>query len=160
MKKRIGGILIVSGAILLLNPTLDVQQLMAGMETMLVSYWPVLLIVFLGLALQNDGGKTKKNTPLTFDFSPNVKGRRKIEQVITRRKLKMPSIIDVYAREVLDSRGNPTVEVEVTDREPALSAARWFRAGAATGEREALELRDGDKGRFMGKGVTQAVAER
>lgn len=39
MKKRIGGILIVSGAILLLNPTLDVQQLMAGMETMLVSYW-------------------------------------------------------------------------------------------------------------------------
>ena len=59
MKKRIGGILIVSGAILLLNPTLDVQQLMSGMETMLVSYWPVLLIV-LGLALQNDGGKTKK----------------------------------------------------------------------------------------------------
>ena len=56
MKKRIGGILIVSGAILLLNPTLDVQQLMAGMETMLVSYWPVLLIV-LGLALQNDGRK-------------------------------------------------------------------------------------------------------
>ena len=53
MKKRIGGILIVSGAILLLNPTLDVQQLMAGMETMLVSYWPVLLIV-LGLALQKE----------------------------------------------------------------------------------------------------------
>ena len=59
MKKRIGGILIVSGAILLLNPTLDVQQLMAGMETMLVSYWPVLLIV-LGLALHNDGRKTQK----------------------------------------------------------------------------------------------------
>lgn len=59
MKKRIGGILIVSGAILLLNPTLDVQQLMAGVETMLVSYWPVLLIV-LGLALQNDSRKTKK----------------------------------------------------------------------------------------------------
>ena len=59
MKKRIGGILIVSGAILLLNPTLDVQQLMAGVETMLVSYWPVLLIV-LGLALQNDSLKTKK----------------------------------------------------------------------------------------------------
>ena len=57
MKKRIGGILIVSGAILLLNPTLDVQQLMAGMETMLVSYWPVFV---LGLALQNDGRKTKK----------------------------------------------------------------------------------------------------
>ena len=59
MKKRIGGILIVSGAILLLNPTLDVQQLMAGVETMLVSYWPVLLIV-LGLALQNDSRKTMK----------------------------------------------------------------------------------------------------
>ena len=61
MKKRIGGILIVSGAILLLNPTLDVQQLMAGVETMLVSYWPVLLIV-LGLALQNDSRKQRKHT--------------------------------------------------------------------------------------------------
>ncbi len=68
----------------------------------------------------------------------------------------MTEIIDVYAREVLDSRGNPTVEVEV-----ALSCGAVGRAivpsGASTGEREALELRDGDKSRYLGKGVLQAV---
>ncbi len=65
-------------------------------------------------------------------------------------------IVDVYAREVLDSRGNPTVEVEV-----ALSCGVVGRAivpsGASTGEREALELRDGDKTRYQGKGVLKAV---
>ena len=65
-------------------------------------------------------------------------------------------IVDVYAREVLDSRGNPTVEVEV-----ALSCGVVGRAivpsGASTGEREALELRDGDKTRYLGKGVLKAV---
>ena len=65
-------------------------------------------------------------------------------------------IVDVYAREVLDSRGNPTVEVEV-----ALSCGIVGRAivpsGASTGEREALELRDGDKTRYLGKGVLKAV---
>ena len=65
----------------------------------------------------------------------------------------MPSIIDVYAREVLDSRGNPTVEVEVTTESGAFGRA-IVPSGASTGEREALELRDGDKSRFMGKGVT------
>lgn len=69
----------------------------------------------------------------------------------------MPSIIDVYAREVLDSRGNPTVEVEVTTESGAFGRA-IVPSGASTGEREALELRDGDKDRFMGKGVTKAVA--
>lgn len=69
----------------------------------------------------------------------------------------MPSIIDVYAREVLDSRGNPTVEVEVTTESGAFGRA-IVPSGASTGEREALELRDGDKSRFMGKGVTKAVA--
>ena len=69
----------------------------------------------------------------------------------------MPSIIDVYAREVLDSRGNPTVEVEVTTESGAFGRA-IVPFGASTGEREALELRDGDKSRFMGKGVTKAVA--
>ena len=69
----------------------------------------------------------------------------------------MPSIIDVYAREVLDSRGNPSVEVEVTQESGAFGRA-IVPSGASTGEREALELRDGDKSRFMGKGVTKAVA--
>ena len=66
-------------------------------------------------------------------------------------------ITRVHGREILDSRGNPTVEVEVT-----LDGGAWGRAavpsGASTGEREALELRDGDKTRYGGKGVTKAVA--
>ena len=69
----------------------------------------------------------------------------------------MSTIRNVHAREILDSRGNPTLEAEVT-----LSSGETGRAavpsGASTGAREALELRDGDKGRYMGKGVTQAVA--
>ena len=68
----------------------------------------------------------------------------------------MPSIIDVYAREVIDSRGNPTVEVEVTTESGAFGRA-MVPSGASTGEREALELRDGDKTRFLGKGVLKAV---
>jgi enolase len=70
----------------------------------------------------------------------------------------MSSIIEsVYAREVLDSRGNPTVEVEVT-LESGDSGRSIVPSGASTGEAEALELRDGDKGRYGGKGVTKAVA--
>ena len=73
----------------------------------------------------------------------------------------MPNFIDpileVHAREVLDSRGNPTVECEITTESGA-----WGRAivpsGASTGEREALELRDGDKNRYDGKGTLKAVA--
>ncbi len=68
----------------------------------------------------------------------------------------MPNIISVYAREVIDSRGNPTVEVEVTTASGAFGRA-MVPSGASTGEREALELRDGDKTRFGGKGVTKAV---
>jgi len=69
----------------------------------------------------------------------------------------MPFITDVYAREVIDSRGNPTVEVEVYTESGAYGRA-MVPSGASTGEREALELRDGDKTRFLGKGVTKAVA--
>ena len=65
-------------------------------------------------------------------------------------------ILDVYAREVLDSRANPTVEVEVVVEGDYLGRA-IVPSGASTGEREALELRDGDKGRYVGKGVQQAV---
>ena len=68
----------------------------------------------------------------------------------------MSTISEVYAREVIDSRGNPTIEVEVTTVSGAFGRA-IVPSGASTGEREALELRDGDKARFGGKGVTKAV---
>jgi len=68
----------------------------------------------------------------------------------------MSEIIDIYAREILDSRGNPTVEVEVALETGVLGRAA-VPSGASTGEREALELRDGDKGRYLGKGVLKAV---
>ena len=65
-------------------------------------------------------------------------------------------IIDIHAREILDSRGNPTVEVEVLLESGATGRAA-VPSGASTGEHEALELRDGDKSRYLGKGVLQAV---
>jgi enolase len=68
----------------------------------------------------------------------------------------MSKIIRVHGREVLDSRGNPTVEVEVELESGAVGRA-IVPSGASTGEREALELRDGEKGRFLGKGVLKAV---
>ncbi len=68
----------------------------------------------------------------------------------------MTTIVDVYAREILDSRGNPTVEVEVelADGSKGLAAVP---SGASTGAFEAVELRDGDNGRYLGKGVQKAV---
>lgn len=68
----------------------------------------------------------------------------------------MSRITEVYAREVLDSRGNPTVEVEVWTEEEAFGRA-LVPSGASTGEFEAVELRDGDKTRYLGKGTLQAV---
>jgi len=68
----------------------------------------------------------------------------------------MTIISDVYAREVLDSRGNPTVEVEVTLESGGFGSA-IVPSGASTGAHEAVELRDGDKGRYLGKGVQKAV---
>ncbi len=69
----------------------------------------------------------------------------------------MSSISDILAREILDSRGNPTIEVDVLLESGAAGRAA-VPSGASTGENEALELRDGDKNRFSGKGVTKAVA--
>ena len=66
-------------------------------------------------------------------------------------------ITQVHGREILDSRGNPTVEVDVTLDGGAFGRAA-VPSGASTGEREALELRDGDKARYGGKGVRKAVA--
>ena len=68
----------------------------------------------------------------------------------------MSEIVDVYAREILDSRGNPTLEVEVYLESGAFGRAA-VPSGASTGEREAMELRDGDKSRYLGKGVLKAI---
>ncbi|MBI1416733.1 MAG: phosphopyruvate hydratase [Limimaricola sp.] len=69
----------------------------------------------------------------------------------------MSTIIDIHAREILDSRGNPTVEVDVVLEDGTMGRAA-VPSGASTGTREAVEKRDGDKKRYMGKGVLQAVA--
>src|SRR5215216_6639036 len=69
----------------------------------------------------------------------------------------MTAIVDVHARQILDSRGNPTVEVEVTLEDGSLGRA-GVPSGASTGAHEAVELRDGDKQRYLGKGVQKAVA--
>lgn len=68
----------------------------------------------------------------------------------------MTTIVDVFGREILDSRGNPTVEVDVV-LECGAGGTAAVPSGASTGEHEAIEMRDGDKLRFLGKGVTKAV---
>ena len=68
----------------------------------------------------------------------------------------MSNILAIHAREVLDSRGNPTVEAEVFLVDGSMGRA-IVPSGASTGEHEAVELRDGDKARFLGKGVRKAV---
>lgn len=68
----------------------------------------------------------------------------------------MSQIVSVHAREILDSRGNPTIEVEVSTASGYIGRAA-VPSGASTGENEALELRDGDKKRYLGKGVLNAV---
>ncbi len=76
---------------------------------------------------------------------------------LNRRSNAMTAIIDIIGREILDSRGNPTVEVDVILEDGSLGRA-GVPSGASTGAYEAVELRDGDSGRFLGKGVEQAVA--
>jgi len=68
----------------------------------------------------------------------------------------MTAIIDIHGREILDSRGNPTVEVDVLLEDGSFGRAA-VPSGASTGAHEAVELRDGDKGRYLGKGVTKAI---
>src|SRR5262245_45289665 len=68
----------------------------------------------------------------------------------------MTAIVDIIGREILDSRGNPTVEVDVVLEDGSMGRAA-VPSGASTGAHEAVELRDGDKKRFLGKGVTKAV---
>ena len=73
------------------------------------------------------------------------------------RRKAMTAIVDVHARQILDSRGNPTVEVDVTLEDGSMGRAA-VPSGASTGAHEAVELRDGDKSRWGGKGVDKAVA--
>jgi enolase len=68
----------------------------------------------------------------------------------------MTAIIDVFARQILDSRGNPTVEVDVTLEDGSMGRAA-VPSGASTGAHEAVELRDGDKSVYLGTGVLKAV---
>src|SRR5699024_8898487 len=68
----------------------------------------------------------------------------------------MTTIVDIQARESLDSRGNPTIEADVI-LESGDCGSACAPSGASTGSREALELRDGDKSRYLGKGVSKAV---
>ena len=68
----------------------------------------------------------------------------------------MTAIIDIHGREILDSRGNPTVEVDVLLDDGSFGRAA-VPSGASTGAHEAVELRDGDQGRYLGKGVLKAV---
>ncbi|MEN9886701.1 MAG: hypothetical protein RL758_1279, partial [Pseudomonadota bacterium] len=68
----------------------------------------------------------------------------------------MSAIVDIVGREVLDSRGNPTVECDVLLESGVMGRAA-VPSGASTGSREAIELRDGDKSRYLGKGVLKAV---
>src|SRR6187399_3250174 len=68
----------------------------------------------------------------------------------------MTAIIDIHGREILDSRGNPTVEVDVLLEDGSFGRAA-VPSGASTGAHEAVELRDGDNARYLGKGVTKAV---
>ena len=68
----------------------------------------------------------------------------------------MTAIVDIIGREILDSRGNPTVEVDVVLEDGSMGRAA-VPSGASTGAHEAVELRDGDKSRYLGKGVQKAV---
>ncbi|MFT7311211.1 MAG: enolase, partial [Paracoccaceae bacterium] len=76
---------------------------------------------------------------------------------VVKRNSIMSTIIDIHARQILDSRGNPTVEVDVTLEDGTMGRAA-VPSGASTGAHEAVELRDGDPSVYMGKGVLGAIA--
>src|SRR3569623_3554652 len=76
--------------------------------------------------------------------------------IVRNEVVTMTAILDVHARQILDSRGNPTVEVDVLLEDGSLGSAA-VPSGASTGAHEAVEKRDGDKGKYLGKGVGAAV---
>src|ERR1700679_2848438 len=101
--------------------------------------------------------------PIAVDRRPSLQDRlqHRITRPTNRSKQKTPrkemtEIVSIHAREILDSRGNPTVEADVilTD---GIRGRAAVPSGASTGEHEAVELRDGDKAHYLGKGVLQAV---
>jgi len=94
----------------------------------------------------------------TFGKAVAVDRRPKLNDRLQHRiaRTDMTEIAAIRAREILDSRGNPTVEADVILESGALGRAA-VPSGASTGEHEAVELRDGDKSHYMGKGVLQAV---
>ena len=100
--------------------------------------------------IESIGGITGETIPV--DRRPKLKDR--LRHQITRSE--MTEIAAIHAREILDSRGNPTVEADVILAEGATGRAA-VPSGASTGEHEAVELRDGDKSHYLGKGVLQAV---
>src|SRR5579884_3053768 len=104
----------------------------------------VAVLILQGMRLPPEGctlrPKLRCAKPLAFDPQRGV----------------MTEIVDITGREILDSRGNPTVEVEVTLEDGAFGRAA-VPSGASTGAHEAVELRDGDKSRYGGKGVLKAV---
>ena len=95
-----------------------------------------------------------REAPRPGESNTPARARRGIPE--ERTAMAQTSVDLVQGREILDSRGNPTVEVEVVTSDGVLGRAA-VPSGASTGAREALELRDGDKGRYLGKGVTKAV---
>lgn len=98
--------------------------------------------------------------PSRIQGKANLAWVKKVSELVFVRIIKyqifMAAITSVNAREILDSRGNPTVEVEISDGQNVARAC--VPSGASTGVHEALELRDGDKDRYMGKGVLKAIA--
>src|SRR5262249_10316257 len=92
----------------------------------------------------------------TFACAPCMTAA-KSSHILTSGDEDMTAIVDIIGREILDSRGNPTVEVDVVLEDGSVGRAA-VPSGASTGAHEAVELRDGDKGRYLGKGVQQAVA--
>ena len=103
-------------------------------------------------------------SPIAVDRRPKLRERlqhqiarptRRAKEKVQSRKT-MTEIVSIHAREILDSRGNPTVEADVVLEDGTRGRAA-VPSGASTGEHEAVELRDGDKGHYLGKGVLQAV---
>src|SRR5207248_3394101 len=89
-------------------------------------------------------------------FSAHSSSCRSAPQRPEQAKTAMTAIVDIIGREILDSRGNPTVEVDVVLEDGSMGRAA-VPSGASTGAHEAVELRDGDRTRYLGKGVQKAV---
>ena len=111
---------------------------------------PVRIVIFV------NGRKEDRQHTGIIKYNLFLRPARTVFEQTNQQKLFKMEIVKVHAREILDSRGNPTVEVDVWLASGAFGRAA-VPSGASTGENEAIELRDGDKGRYGGKGVLKAV---